>query len=96
MAAAVVSVAHRRGLDVPRDISVVGFDDTSTATTVWPELTTIRQPIAAMAGIRHRAAAAQYPPSKDGEARVVVDHVVAHAWSSAIRSPPHLRRATSR
>ncbi len=45
MAAAVVSVAHRRGLDVPRDLSVVGFDDSSSATTVWPELTTIRQPI---------------------------------------------------
>jgi LacI family transcriptional regulator len=49
MAAAVVSVAHRRGLDVPRDISVAGFDDTAIATTLWPELTTIRQPIAQMA-----------------------------------------------
>ena len=34
---------------MPRDLSVVGFDDTSPATTVWPELTTIRQPVAAMA-----------------------------------------------
>ncbi len=34
---------------MPRDLSVVGFDDTSLATTIWPELTTIRQPIAAMA-----------------------------------------------
>jgi LacI family transcriptional regulator len=49
MAAAVVSVAHRKGLDVPRDLSVVGFDDTAPATTVWPELTTIRQPVSAMA-----------------------------------------------
>jgi LacI family transcriptional regulator len=49
MAAAAVGVAHRRGLHVPRDLSVVGFDDTSLATTVWPELTTIRQPISAMA-----------------------------------------------
>ena len=49
MAAAAVSVAHRSGLDVPGDVSIVGFDDTSLATTVWPELTTIRQPIAAMA-----------------------------------------------
>src|SRR5439155_10281379 len=49
MAAAVVSVAHRRGLQVPGDLTVVGFDDTSPATTVWPELTTIRQPVSAMA-----------------------------------------------
>jgi LacI family transcriptional regulator len=49
MAAAAVSVAHRSGLDVPGDVSIVGFDDTSLATTIWPELTTIRQPIAAMA-----------------------------------------------
>jgi len=49
MAAAVVSVAHRRGLDVPRDMSVAGFDDTSVATTLWPELTTVRQPIGEMA-----------------------------------------------
>jgi len=49
MAAAVLSVAHRRGMEVPRDLSVVGFDDTSLATNVWPELTTIRQPVSAMA-----------------------------------------------
>ena len=49
MAAAAVSVAHRRGMDVPGDISIVGFDDTAPATTVWPELTTVRQPVAAMA-----------------------------------------------
>ncbi|WP_251263465.1 substrate-binding domain-containing protein, partial [Enterobacter hormaechei] len=36
MGPAAISVAHRRGLDVPRDLSVVGFDDTSAATTVWP------------------------------------------------------------
>jgi LacI family transcriptional regulator len=49
MAAAAISVAHRRGLAVPGDLSVVGFDDTSLATTVWPELTTVKQPISAMA-----------------------------------------------
>ena len=48
MGAATISVAHRRGLDVPGDLTVVGFDDTAPATTVWPELTTIRQPVSAM------------------------------------------------
>jgi LacI family transcriptional regulator len=49
MAAATVAIAHRTGLDVPGDLTVCGFDDTSLATTIWPELTTIRQPISAMA-----------------------------------------------
>lgn len=48
MAAAAVAVAHRRGLDVPADLSVCGFDDTPMATTIWPELTTIRQPVSVM------------------------------------------------
>src|SRR5690606_1031680 len=72
MAAAVVSVAHRRGLDVPRDLSVVGYDDTSAATTVWPELTTVRQPIAAM-DILVRAI-----NRREKDVHMVVDHVVAH------------------
>lgn len=49
MAAGAVAVAHGMHLDVPRDITICGFDDTPVATTVWPELTTIRQPIGDMA-----------------------------------------------
>jgi LacI family transcriptional regulator len=51
MAAAAVSVAHRRHLDVPRDLTVVGFDDTTVATTLWPPLTTVRQPVRQMAAV---------------------------------------------
>lgn len=50
MAAATVAVAHRRGLDVPGDLTVCGFDDTTLAVTIWPELTTIRQPIVELSG----------------------------------------------
>ena len=48
MAAATVAMAHRRHLDVPSDITVTGFDDTDLASSIWPELTTIRQPIREM------------------------------------------------
>ena len=48
MAAATVAMAHRRHLDVPNDVTVCGFDDTELASSIWPELTTIRQPIREM------------------------------------------------
>jgi len=49
MAAAAISVAHRRHLDVPADFTVCGFDDTHLARSIWPELTTVRQPVSDMA-----------------------------------------------
>jgi LacI family transcriptional regulator len=49
MAAAAIAAAHRVRLDVPKDLTIAGFDDTPLATTIWPALTTIRQPVAAMA-----------------------------------------------
>jgi LacI family transcriptional regulator len=49
MAAGAVAVAHRLGLAVPGDVTIVGFDDTPLASAMWPSLTTVRQPVAAMA-----------------------------------------------
>lgn len=49
MAAGALAVAHRRGMRLPDDLSVAGFDDTTLATSVWPALTTIRQPMRALA-----------------------------------------------
>lgn len=49
MAAGVLHVAHEMDIDVPGELSVAGFDDTPLARYVYPSLTTIRQPIRAMA-----------------------------------------------
>lgn len=49
MAAGVMLVAHEMHLDIPGQLSVVGFDDVPLAGQIWPALTTIRQPIQAMA-----------------------------------------------
>ncbi|MDH3645577.1 MAG: LacI family DNA-binding transcriptional regulator [Gammaproteobacteria bacterium] len=49
MAAGVISAANDMGLQVPKDLSVAGFDDTPIATQTWPALTTVRQPIREMA-----------------------------------------------
>lgn len=49
MAAAFVNVALRRGLNIPKDISIIGFDDTPIAVKIWPALTTVRQPLSLIA-----------------------------------------------
>ena len=48
LALGVIRQARRAGLDVPGDLSVVGFDDSALMTTTDPPLTTVRQPIEAM------------------------------------------------
>lgn len=55
MALGAVRAARSRGLRVPDDISVVGFDDSPLIAFTDPPLTTIRQPVAAMG---HAAVAA--------------------------------------
>jgi len=45
MAAGALMVAHRCGVAVPGELSIVGFDDISMAQRLWPPLTTVRQPI---------------------------------------------------
>ena len=49
MAAGLIAAAHKSGLSVPDDLSIAGFDDSLVATVVWPQLTTVRQPIKEMA-----------------------------------------------
>jgi LacI family transcriptional regulator len=48
MAAGALWLAQQRGLRLPEELSVVGFDDTPRAMRTLPPLTVIRQPISAM------------------------------------------------
>jgi DNA-binding LacI/PurR family transcriptional regulator len=48
MAFGAVRAARMRGLQVPRDVSVIGFDDSPLIAFSDPPLTTIRQPVEAM------------------------------------------------
>jgi LacI family transcriptional regulator len=86
MAAAVVAVAHRRGLDVPADLSVCGFDDTALATAIWPELTTIHQPIASMSRAAVDllvAAVRKKPRSEMAGPLVLLEHTLVRRQSDA-------------
>ena len=48
MALGAIRAARARGLDVPADISVVGYDDSPLIAFTDPPLTTVRQPVQAM------------------------------------------------
>ena len=51
MAAGVVRVADRLGIDIPEDLSVAGYDDIALAQQIYPALTTINQPLTSMADV---------------------------------------------
>ncbi len=51
MAAASMHVARGKGLLVPEDLSIIGFDDSPIASHIWPPLTTVRWPIREMASV---------------------------------------------
>ncbi|HEY0103062.1 MAG TPA: LacI family DNA-binding transcriptional regulator [Brevundimonas sp.] len=74
MAIGVMKAARDAGLDVPGDLSIVGFDDLPMASRVWPNLTTVRLPIRDMgrmaaekltAGLRGLDPAALVQPEVD-------------------------------
>jgi LacI family transcriptional regulator len=101
MAAATMAVAHRRGLEVPGDLSVTGFDDTQLATAVWPTLTTVRQPIAEMAREAVRLLVEQIRARRSGREPEVVQKMLKFALvkresSALLRGPAPEMRAGKR
>jgi LacI family transcriptional regulator len=48
MAAGAMAAAHERGVDLPSQLSIVGFDDAPISRYVYPKLTTVHYPIADM------------------------------------------------
>ncbi|GAA1698690.1 LacI family DNA-binding transcriptional regulator [Nonomuraea maheshkhaliensis] len=56
MAVGIMEAARARGLRIPEDLSIVGFDDTQIAQVTSPPLTTVRQPLREMGGVALRTA----------------------------------------
>ncbi|WAL93775.1 LacI family DNA-binding transcriptional regulator [Streptomyces sp. Je 1-369] len=54
MAQGVCELLRERGGEVPQEVAVVGFDDSSVALTCRPPLTTVRQPVEEMAAAMAR------------------------------------------
>lgn len=49
IATQVMQAARERGLELPRDLGVAGFDDSDVGKVVWPTLTSVHQPLAEFA-----------------------------------------------
>lgn len=45
MASGIIVAAQKLGIEVPNELSIVGFDDNTFAEELWPGLTTIKQPL---------------------------------------------------
>ena len=56
MALGIIEAARTRGLRVPDDLSVVGFDNTEVARVASPQLTTVAQPLRRMGAVALRTA----------------------------------------
>ncbi len=56
LALGVIEAARVRGLRVPENLSIVGFDDTQLASMASPPLTTVRQPLREMGRVAVRTA----------------------------------------
>ncbi len=88
MAAAACSVAHKMGIRIPEDLSVVGFDDAPIASAVWPALTTVCQPYLEMARktLQILNAAGDAPVASDIQPRHIVPHDMIIRESSGLAS----------
>jgi LacI family transcriptional regulator len=80
MAAGVYRAAHNQGLVIPRDLSVVGFDDGPIAARLMPPLTTVRLPIRDIGRLASRKLIAPPGPGSPTDAdagdTLVMPHLV--------------------
>ncbi|MEV5506926.1 LacI family DNA-binding transcriptional regulator [Streptomyces orinoci] len=95
MALGVIREARRRGLQVPRDVSVVGFDDSPLIAFTDPPLTTIRQPVQSMGQAAVRALLEEIggESAAHGEFVFLPELVVRGSTASVPKAGPAVPRA---
>ncbi|MET0179502.1 MAG: substrate-binding domain-containing protein, partial [Novosphingobium sp.] len=85
-AAGVLYIARQRGIAVPEELSIVGYDDTSIAAHVWPPLTTIRWPMVSMA--RSAARKLVRPEAAAQEPSLFLSDLIRRGSATAPRAAP--------
>ena len=63
---------HEAGFEIPRDISVVGFDDIPAAAFHYPSLTTVRQPLHRMGELAVEMLVERLENSREMEPEIAV------------------------
>lgn len=86
MAAGTLVAAHKLGLDMPGDVSVFGFDDSVIAASVWPALSTVRQPLCEMGSAAVASLIAALRPGGRTESHLVIAHEIIERETSG-RAP---------
>jgi LacI family transcriptional regulator len=90
--------AHARGLRIPEDLSVVGFDDVDACEWMTPRLTTVRQPLAQMAALAIRTVLEPSPQEDERPLRVelATSLVVRESTTTPPRGPAAPKRKAGR
>ena len=81
MAVGALSCAYRKGIKVPYDLSIIGYDDTQDAEMAIPPLTTVHQPIYEMGKI----AVEMLLNTKDTVGSIIMPHHIVERDSVRIR-----------
>ncbi len=92
MAMGALRAVHESGLRVPHDIAVVGYDDIELASYMQPALTTVAQPVAAMA---HQALAMLLSAMQAAKAGGMATAAPVLAPTSVLLAPALVVRASS-
>jgi LacI family transcriptional regulator len=98
MAFGALEAVKERGLRVPHDVSVIGFDDIPMASQVFPALTTIRQPLAEMgrAAVRMMLAklrGVEPPSNRITLATELVERTSTQAWRNLSKEEVTINKA---
>ncbi|QEO13946.1 LacI family DNA-binding transcriptional regulator [Agromyces intestinalis] len=82
MALGVMHAAREAGLDIPRDLSIVGFDDIPDAAHFWPPLTTVRQDFAELGRRCVAVLLGDLDPNLEGVAATISPELIVRSSTS--------------
>lgn len=84
MASGAYLAARQAKLDIPEDVSIVGFDDSSIASRLWPLMTSVRLPLRDMGRMAGEMLVPNPLRDKDADAHEVQPQLIVRASSGPV------------